>query len=325
MPRLYLRMPPSSLTGLMSSFAGFMDIKVGCQILSLFSLFNKIAGVYGIIAVFQGGSLAQVSLYVYSIATIPIFIWGLKAISDEKHEAALRYAHVYMLDHMVSTGWTMLFALWWYCYAPHDGRRVSNSDHQAGLMSLVESLEAQYHTPEEMAQLRHKDIDLNTPEGAAEAALRAQQANETWRSERGFAAGVLVMGWLLKVRAWNLHRSTLPSCYMRMRCICDMARIGCCRFRNRGGPMQCMPLHTTSCPMRAMRSHCPKMAPGRYLHSYMLSPISDGLHVSRRQPLALGCGSWTDPSRALHPACSSSRPPSADSVICGIIVLHATG
>ena len=64
MPRLYLRMPKSSLTGLMSSFAGFMDIKVGCQILSLFSLFNKIAGVYGIIAVFQGGC-ASLSLLVF--------------------------------------------------------------------------------------------------------------------------------------------------------------------------------------------------------------------------------------------------------------------
>ncbi|WFD20240.1 hypothetical protein MCAP1_002484 [Malassezia caprae] len=199
MPRLYLRMPKSSLTGLMSSFAGFMDIKVGCQILSLFSLFNKIAGVYGIIAVFQGGSFAQVSLYLYSIATIPIFIWGLKAISDEKHESVLRYAHVYMLDHMVSTGWTMIFALWWYYYAPHDGRRVTNSNHQAGLMSLIESLEAQYRTPEEMALLRHKDVDVSTPAGAAEAAMRVQQANETWRSERGFAAGVLVMGWLIKI------------------------------------------------------------------------------------------------------------------------------
>ena len=68
MPRLYLRMPKSALTRYFTSFLGFMDIKVGCQIISLFSLFNKIAGVYGIIAVFQGGTFAPVS---YTHLTLP--------------------------------------------------------------------------------------------------------------------------------------------------------------------------------------------------------------------------------------------------------------
>ena len=63
MPRLYLRMPKSMVTKYVTSFLGFMDIKVGCQIISLFSLFNKIAGVYGIMAMFQGGSFSQLSLY----------------------------------------------------------------------------------------------------------------------------------------------------------------------------------------------------------------------------------------------------------------------
>lgn len=199
MPRLYLRMPKSALTRYFTSFLGFMDIKVGCQIISLFSLFNKIAGVYGIIAVFQGGTFAQVSLYIYSIATIPLFIWGLNAISVEKHQSALRYAHLYFLDHMISTGWTVLFGVWWYNFAQHDGRPVTNSSHQAGLMSLIESLEAQYHTPEEMALLRHNTTSADTPEGAAEMALRTQRAREIWRAERGFAASVLCVGWLIKI------------------------------------------------------------------------------------------------------------------------------
>lgn len=82
MPRVYFRPPSASIQTYVTSFLGFMDIKVGSQILTLFSLFNKIAGIYGIIAIFQGGTVAQLSLYIYSIATIPVFIWGLKAISD---------------------------------------------------------------------------------------------------------------------------------------------------------------------------------------------------------------------------------------------------
>lgn len=253
MPQPHLRLPKSSWTRYVTSFAGFMDIKVGSQIVSLFSLFNKIAGVYGIIAVFQGGTLSQLSLYMYSIATIPIYIWGLKAISDERHKRALRYAHFYLLDHFLSTAWTIMFAVWWYHYATHDGRPVTNSDHQAGLMALIESLEAQYRTPEEMATLRHKDIDINTPEGLAESASRTQQAHETWESERGFAAGVLVAGWLIKVcglfRALTF-RSTLHWSCMRIRCICDMARTGCCPCPSHVVPMRCMHRTIIWCPMK---------------------------------------------------------------------------
>lgn len=240
----------------MTSFAGFMDIKVGSQIISLFSLFNKIAGIYGIMAVFQGGSWSQVTLYVYSIATIPIYIWGLRAISEERHKGALQYAHFFLLDHMVSTSWTMLFAIWWYLYAPHDGRPVSNSDHQAGLMALIESLEAQYHTPEEMALLRHKPINMSTPEGAAEAASRTQRAHVAWESERGFAAGVLGAGWLLKVRWPTDPRSTLRSCCMPTRCTCATAPTGCCRCPNRAVRTRCMLITTTWCPTSTTRSRC---------------------------------------------------------------------
>lgn len=232
MPRVYLRLPQASLQSYVSSFFGFMDIKVGAQILTLFSLFNKIAGVYGILAIFERGSLAQLSLYVYSIATIPVFIWGLKAISEEQPSRVLRYAHIFILDHMISTAWTMIFALWWYTSASHDGRPASNSMHQAGLMSLIESLEAQYRTPEEMAMYRHKDLDPNTPEGARQVAQRRESAQQIWKSERGFAAGVLVFGWVIKVRADRARgvrltsRSTLRLCCTRMRSTCVMAHTG---------------------------------------------------------------------------------------------------
>lgn len=120
MPRLYLRMPKSMVTKYVTSFLGFMDIKVGCQIISLFSLFNKIAGVYGIMAMFQGGSFSQLSLYIYSIATIPIFIWGLKVMSDEKHQAALKYAHLYFF-------WTISFLRAGWCSLAFGGMALPNT------------------------------------------------------------------------------------------------------------------------------------------------------------------------------------------------------
>ncbi|WFD00030.1 hypothetical protein MYAM1_002776 [Malassezia yamatoensis] len=196
---LFLRLPKASLQAYITSFLGFLDIKVGSQILTLFSLFNKIAGFYGIIAIFQGGTIAQLSLYIYSIATIPVFIWGLKVISDEKPGNVLRYAHIFILDQMISTGWTFLFALWWYVYAAHDGKPVSNSSHQAGLMTLIENLESEYRTPEEMAKYRHQSYDPSTPDGQKEALRRSQAANAIWKEERSFAMIVLIGGWMIKL------------------------------------------------------------------------------------------------------------------------------
>ena len=45
-------------------------------------LLNKVAGVYGLIAVLTGagGSIAQLSLYVYSVVGLVALVWGLKSI-----------------------------------------------------------------------------------------------------------------------------------------------------------------------------------------------------------------------------------------------------
>ena len=56
------------------SFLGVLDIKIGVIIALLFALLNKVAGVYGLLAMLTGAgaSAAQVSLYVYSTAALGI-------------------------------------------------------------------------------------------------------------------------------------------------------------------------------------------------------------------------------------------------------------
>lgn len=73
---------------LFSSFVFLLDLKAGCTILTLFNLFNKSAGVFGLLAIFQGGTLAQLTLYAYSLGTIFISLWGLRGISEVSMEHA---------------------------------------------------------------------------------------------------------------------------------------------------------------------------------------------------------------------------------------------
>src|SRR6266550_5530510 len=51
---------------------------------SVFQLVNKVAGVYGLIAVVTGagGSFAQLSLYIYSVLALIVFTWGLRRVKE---------------------------------------------------------------------------------------------------------------------------------------------------------------------------------------------------------------------------------------------------
>ncbi|GAA5933259.1 Kei1p [Sporobolomyces koalae] len=167
------------LSPMLDSFCG-MDLKLGATLISLFAVLNKVAGAYGMLAVLLAGSTAlsqpigQLTMYVYSIASLVLFIWGLQKIGEENGPKSLIYAHLFALDHLVGTLYTGLFAAIWYLYTPHDGRRIANSDAQKAMMGS------------------------NTGTGLDDAA-RVEAAMGVWKSERGFSGAVLVIGWLLKV------------------------------------------------------------------------------------------------------------------------------
>ncbi|EJD43780.1 DUF1753-domain-containing protein [Auricularia subglabra TFB-10046 SS5] len=177
------------------SFLGCMDLKTGVTLSVLFALLNKVAGVYGLIAVFTGGSLAQLSLYVYSIGALVAFAWGLNAVSSEDKKKTLYFAHMFLLDHLVSTTWTVFFGVRWWVYNPHDGRRQANSKAQQQLMQLA---------------------NVTQPLNDAEL---AQAAMQIWNKEKGFAMAVLIIGWLVKIYfaaliysyAWHLRQGTYRS------------------------------------------------------------------------------------------------------------------
>ncbi|RDX48166.1 DUF1753-domain-containing protein [Lentinus brumalis] len=160
----------------LSSFLGFLDIKTGVTIALLFALLNKVAGVYGLVAVLTGagGSLAQLSLYIYSVLGLVALVWGLKAILHEDPKQSLYFAHLFFADHIISTAWLVFFAVMWWFYTPHDGRVQVNS---AAQKEVMESGAGHNMTAEE----------------------RATAAMTIWNAEKGIATSMIVMGWLVKI------------------------------------------------------------------------------------------------------------------------------
>ncbi|KAL6307229.1 Inositolphosphorylceramide synthase subunit Kei1-domain-containing protein, partial [Sparassis latifolia] len=163
----------------LTSFLGVLDLKTGVTIALLFAVLNKVAGVYGLVAVLTGagGSAAQLSLYIYSVIGLTALIWGLKAITKEDPKHSLYFAHLFFADHVVSTAWLVFFAVLWWVYTPHDGRRQANSDAQREMMNSG----APVGGSRNMTELERVDA-----------------AMAIWDEEKGRATAVIVLGWLAK-------------------------------------------------------------------------------------------------------------------------------
>ncbi|TEB36674.1 DUF1753-domain-containing protein [Coprinellus micaceus] len=161
----------------LSSFLGLVDIKTGVVVALMFAVLNKVAGVYGLIAMLtgSGGSFAQLSLYVYSVVALIALVWGLRAVKNEDSKQTLYFAHLFFADHVVSTAWTVFFGLVWWLWTSHEGERQANSPAQQDMIKL--------------ANITHH----YTPEERREAAL------SIWRHEKGKAAAIIILSWLAKI------------------------------------------------------------------------------------------------------------------------------
>jgi inositol phosphorylceramide synthase regulatory subunit len=95
---------------------------------------------------------------------------------QEDPKNTLYFAHIFAADHILSTAWTVFFAVVWWVYTPHDGRQEIASEAQKQIM--------------EAGGGGHTNMT---------AAERAQAATELWNSEKGTAAAVITLGWLSKV------------------------------------------------------------------------------------------------------------------------------
>jgi predicted DNA repair protein MutK len=64
------------------------NFTIGATLISLFAVLNKVAGAYGMLAVLLAGGnalsqpIGQLTMYVYSIASLVVFIWGLQKIGE---------------------------------------------------------------------------------------------------------------------------------------------------------------------------------------------------------------------------------------------------
>ncbi|GAO17379.1 hypothetical protein UVI_02038990 [Ustilaginoidea virens] len=108
--RLYLRAPrPQSLFGL-------VGLQTGTELISLALVFNKVTGVYGLLAILTGYqlSLLQLSTYIYSISVLGLLVYLIPHIRRQSTFECLALAWLYCLDTILNGAYTAAFGLDWY-------------------------------------------------------------------------------------------------------------------------------------------------------------------------------------------------------------------
>ncbi|KAK6512063.1 hypothetical protein TWF481_000961 [Arthrobotrys musiformis] len=97
-------------------FLGFLDLKVGAELILLCSLFNKASGFYGLLAIFTGAEISalQISMYIYSALAVFFIAWVQPHIRKQTPFPNITFGYWYLIDSIINAIYTTIFALTWF-------------------------------------------------------------------------------------------------------------------------------------------------------------------------------------------------------------------
>ena len=93
-----------------------MPLSTGATLITLSLLINKLAGLYGILALLTGYHLSplQLSMYLYSLFALVITAYLSRHIRSQSPLHCLALAWFYVLDSIVNAAFTAVFAMSWF-------------------------------------------------------------------------------------------------------------------------------------------------------------------------------------------------------------------
>merc|ERR1712093_869416 len=99
------------------SVLGFISLRSATELIFLTLLFNKVTGLYGILAIFTGYELnaLQLSHYVYSLIVLGLISWLFAAIRQpEQPLKVVGLAFLLILDSLINAIYTSFFGASWF-------------------------------------------------------------------------------------------------------------------------------------------------------------------------------------------------------------------
>lgn len=116
------------------SFLFVIPLQVGAEIIAACAILNKVSALYGLGALFTGHGLTPMQwiMNLVSAAMLPLVIWGYSSIQHRRSLRVLAFAHFYILDTLVSLGFTIYFIVYWFAIA---GKASNNPPSRTGVVT----------------------------------------------------------------------------------------------------------------------------------------------------------------------------------------------
>ncbi|KAL8944333.1 MAG: hypothetical protein Q9216_000518 [Gyalolechia sp. 2 TL-2023] len=98
------------------TFLYLMSLRTGTELITLSILFNKVSGIYGLLALLTGLHLSplQLSMYIYSLIALVITVLLASHIRSQSPFHCLALACFYILDSVINAAYTAAFAITWF-------------------------------------------------------------------------------------------------------------------------------------------------------------------------------------------------------------------
>lgn len=98
------------------TFFFLMSLRTGVEMISLTMLFNKVTGIFGLLAIFTGFKLdaTQLSMYLYSVAALILVVCLIPHIRKQSPMECLALAWFYTLDTIINTTCIAAFGVTWF-------------------------------------------------------------------------------------------------------------------------------------------------------------------------------------------------------------------
>ncbi|KAI8879462.1 hypothetical protein K501DRAFT_325515 [Backusella circina FSU 941] len=104
---------------------GFIPIRTGVYLITIFGLLNKLSGFYGLISLEYNDKIALCA-HIYSLIALGVFGYALYGITKDKYKVVRWFTLFYWLDFLISNITTIYFAVQWFVYTDHSLPELEN-------------------------------------------------------------------------------------------------------------------------------------------------------------------------------------------------------
>lgn len=143
-----------------------MSLRTGTELITLSILFNKVSGIYGLLALLTGLHLSplQLSMYIYSLIALVITVLLASHIRSQSPFHCLALACFYILDSVINAAYTAAFAITWFLVISQH-HSDANGDKAPGAGGLTIDDTAGFTSPQ--YNVSHVDVAVAPDQGVS--------------------------------------------------------------------------------------------------------------------------------------------------------------